>query len=182
MSVVFQLAGEAWAPCTFDAVVLAFLKAEWEKWGLGRFADRELVDRADLADAAHNAARLRLLQVRGPLLQHVPADTEWFEVRHLRAHHLWQLRNIHHIDWSEHSSANELLETARARPEPLRGAPEGWEPVLWAHHRHGPFTILEGNHRLTALAGALPQHQDYRMVAYVGLSAQPCEWHRLDVL
>ena len=182
MNAASHLADEAWARCSFDAVALAFLKAEWTKWRLDRYGDRSLIDQADLTDTAQNTARLRLLQVRDPLLQHVPPDTEWFEVRHLAARHFWQLRNIHHIDWSAHSSTNELLEMAVTRPDPLRGAPGGWEPILWAHGRGGPFTILEGNHRLTALAGALPDHQDYHMVAYAGVSTQPCGWHRLDGL
>jgi len=177
-----HLENETWARCSAPAVVLAFLRAEWDRWPrLAEHRDRRLVTEVDLTDVTQNEARLALLrEVRGMLLNHVPPDTQWFEVRHLDVRHFWELRNIHHIDWSRHSRTNELEEMARLRPEPLRGAPGGWQPILWAHEPIGPFTILEGNHRLTALAGAADQHQDYRMIAYVGLSPQPCAWHRPD--
>jgi hypothetical protein len=180
-----HLVDEAWTPSSLDAVVLEFLRAEWNKFlPLLQHGDRCLVDQSDLSDAAQNAVRLELLlSVRHPLLERVPPDTRWFEVRYLGVRHFWQLRNIHHIHWSGHSNTNELLEIAQVRPEKLRGEPGGWPmPILWGHDQGGPFTILEGNHRLTALAGAAARWQDLRMPALVGLSATPCWWHRPDGL
>ncbi len=184
MNAAVQLSAEAWAPCSVQAVVLAFLKAEWDKWPLlHMLCDRGLLDRANLEDPVQNSLRASLLwQVRGMLWQHVPSDTEWFEVRHLTGVHFGQLLNIHHLDWSRLTATNTLEEVAQVQPEPLRGVPDEWQPILWAHDQDGPFTILEGNHRLTALAGAAVERQNSRMIAYVGLSGKPCGWHRPDRL
>jgi hypothetical protein len=177
-----HLENENWGTSSYDAIVLAFLRSEWARWRLADRGDVRLITEPDLTDAAQNQARHGLLQrVRGLVLQHIPADTQWFEVRHLTVRHFWELRNINRSDWSRHSKTNELLEMMRVRPERLRQESNSWRPILWAHDRTGPFTILEGNHRLTALAGApLARQHNVRMVAYVGLSTQACEWHRPD--
>lgn len=185
-----QLAGEAWAPSSSQRMVLAFLRAEWEKWPLLRIlCDRRLITPitqadANLADPVQNNVRASLLwHVRGFLFQHVPAETEWFEVRHLSGAHFGQLRVIHHPHWSQVTQTNELEAVAQARPEALTSVPDEWPPpILWGHEQDGPFTILEGNHRLTALAGAPAERQNWRTVALVGLSQQPCGWHRPDGL
>jgi hypothetical protein len=180
-----RLEDEGWTPSSYDAMVLAFLKGEWNRWRLADRGDVRLITEPDLTDDAQNLARRSLLKaVRRLVLQHIPSDTRWFEVRHLSGCHFWQLHNIHRSDWSQHSDTNELLKIARVRPERLRqesGSWGSWRPILWAHARVGPFTVLEGNHRLIALAGAGPaRQQNVRMVAYVGISSRPCEWHRPD--
>jgi hypothetical protein len=182
-----RLEDEAWAPSSYDAMVLAFLKGEWSRWRLADRGDVKLITEPDLTDPIQNLARRRLLQsIRGVLLAQIPRDTRWFEVKHLSARHFWQLRNIHRSDWSGHSHTHELLEMARLQPERLRQESNSWgswRPVLWGHNRTGPFTIIEGNHRLTALAGARAERQEnIRMVTYVGTSSRPCEWHRPDAV
>jgi hypothetical protein len=166
-------------------MVLAFLKSEWDRWNLAERADVRLISEPDLADPIQNRARLVVLKsVRRLLLDRIPPDTRWFEVRHLASRHFWQLRNIHRSDWSRHSATNDLLYMARSRPERLRQEADAWgcqRPILWGHNRSGPFTIIEGNHRLTAIAGApLARQENIKMISYVGISARPCEWHRLD--
>jgi hypothetical protein len=166
-------------------MVSAFLDAEWGKLPmLWRLGDRRLVDRADLGDPAENNVRMMLLwSIRGPLFEAVPADTEWFEVGLLTAAHFWQLRNIHHKDWSPFSVAtNELDEIARNKPrQALLTPPDRWPPcVLWGHDRGGPFTILEGNNRMSALAADAEARQNCALPVIVGLSGQRCGWHRAD--
>jgi len=182
-----RLEDEDWTPSSHDAVVLAFLKGEWSRWRLADRGDIRLITEPDLTDATQNLTRRRLLQsVRSVILERIPADTIWFEVRQLNARHFWQLHNIHRSDWSRHTDTNELLKTAHVRPETLRqesGSWGSWRPILWGHNRGGPFTIIEGNHRLNALAGAAPARQEnVRMVTYVGISDRPCEWHRPDAM
>ena len=182
-----RLEDEAWASSSYDAMVLAFLKGEWSRWRLADRGDVKLITEPDLTDTIQNQTRRRLLDsVRRVLLSQIPRDTRWFEVRHLGARHFWQLRNIHRSDWSGHSDTHELLEMARLQPERLRQEANSWgswRPILWGHNRTGPFTIIEGNHRLTALAGARAALQEnIRMVTYVGISTRPCEWHRPDAI
>jgi|ERR1700733_10966592 hypothetical protein len=181
-----ELATEAWAPCSTQQMVLAFLQAEWDKWPqLYHLGDRRLITppEANLGDVVQNSLRASLLwQVRGFLFKHVPSNTEWHEVRYLRGEHFWQLLNIHHTDWSQHAT-NRLEEVALVRVEPLRGVPDLWPPpILFGHDQGGSFTILEGNHRLSALAGAAAERQNWRSIALVGLSAHRCGWHRPDGL
>lgn len=176
-----SLVGETWTPCSANPIVLEFLRAEWDKWPiLDRIGDRRLVTEPDLTDDVQNKQRMRLLwRVRGPLLHHIPSDTRWFEVQRLSTQHFWQLRAINHKDWISPDDRNELEKVAIRNRQPLMASIAGFQPILWGHDKEGPFTILEGNHRLTALAGAADRHS-YEFVAYVGLSAHPCGWHRAD--
>lgn len=52
-------------------------------------------------------------------------------------------------------------------------------PILWGHSRAGPFTIPQGNHKLTALSGS-PHPKDFALAVYVGLSSAACYRHLPD--
>jgi len=162
-------------------VTLSFLRSEWGKWSIATLTwDTGIVTHADLNSPIENNIRALLLwQIRGALLERIPADTQWFEVRHLRENHFWQLHAIRHQDWNSPADKNELEKVALRKRARWRGCTGQWEPIHWAHERSGPFTILEGNHRLSALAGSADR-RDCNLVAYVGLSPQRCHWHRLD--
>jgi hypothetical protein len=162
-------------------MVASFLRSEWHKIGTVRFADKRLASNPDLQEPTQNSLRAVLLwSFRGPLLNEIPSDTQWFAVEFLRNQHLKQLRAIDYGEWSSSKDMNELEKVALRNPERLQSASiTEWEPVLWGHDTSGPFTILEGNHRLTALA-ALPVRPTCKMLAYVGLSQSKCIWHRAD--
>jgi hypothetical protein len=175
-----SLADENWTACTTHHVVLAFLGAEWDKWPHLRGHDRRLVTAADLSSDRQNNQRTKLLcSVRDPLLRDIPSDTDWFEVRHLRGEHLNQLRAINFPPWNLGDDENELEKVAARLCEPMRGPPVGWQPILWGHDRSEPLTILEGNHRMTALVGSR-EREKCALTAYVGLSPSRCRWHRAD--
>jgi hypothetical protein len=179
MSLVQQgLADEVWTPCSVHAVVLSILRSEWDKWPRLRLRpDRRLISDVDPANAMENTQRASLLwSVRGPLLREIPTDTQWFEVKHLRGRHFLQLHAINFGDWNSAQDRNELEKVVIREPLPWNGSTKAWEPILWAHDRSGPFTILEGNHRLTGLAGS-QDRLNCELVAYVGLSPSACIWH-----
>jgi hypothetical protein len=176
-----ELSQETWRCATEPELVVSFLLSEWDRVARAKpSADKRLVTEADKADSRENQMRLKmLLDVRGPLIHNIPKDTQWFAVQFLRPHHLDELHAIHYPDWNDAADMNELRKVATRKREVLRaGSIQSWEPILWSHDRRGPFTILEGNHRLTALAG-LPE-VPFEMRTYVGLSPQKCQWHRLD--
>ena len=180
-----QLGDETWTPCSYDAVMLAVLRADWTRRRLNDRGHPRLIAHPDLLDPAQNdARRALLLGLTGSVWPSVPKDTAWFEVRHLGMHHFGALRHIHHLNWSSYSRSktNEVLEIANLRPERLRShaVPATWQPVLWGHERAGPFTILDGNRRIAALALAPKPYGDLKLVAYVGLSGAPGVWHRPD--
>jgi hypothetical protein len=163
---------------------LAFLKAEFADIADTTSDDARLVTTPDLGASAQNERRRELLcRRRGRLLMYVPDSTEWFEVRYLEEPHLHQLRAINFRSWNSPGvDKNELPKVARRIRIPLQAAPSEWaSPILWGHTRRGPFTVLEGNNRLTAYAGARSR-QRLHIPVYVGLSRDPCCWHLPDHL
>jgi hypothetical protein len=178
------LAAETWSACSMHDIALAFLRAERDK-SLAQvmFGDRRIVDKPDLTDAVENNLRASLLcGMREPLLRLVPAGTRWFEVKHLRECHFAQLHAINHAYWNHRDDMNELDKIAVRKPQVLRGSIGDWEPpILWGHDASGPFTILEGNHRMSALAGSQVERVRCALPVYVGLSAELCVWHHPDV-
>jgi hypothetical protein len=181
-----QLRDEQWTAVSVNAPYLAFLKAEWYRWeekGFFTVANRPLVTHPNIHDETENKSRSELLwKVRGGLLERVPSDTEWFEVKFLRREHLSQLRVIGRCGWDDptRKDSNEIFKVVARKPMPALADVATWQPpLLWAHDRDGPFTILEGNNRLTAYAGAKADIA-LDLPCFVGLSAQRCFWHLAD--
>src|SRR5579871_2188623 len=177
-----QLTKEQWAATTIHAPLLVFLKAEWDKWArMTRFVNRDLVSQPNLNDDAENHLRACLISaVRGPLLQQLPQDTQWFEVKWLRHEHLDELRVVGRCGWDDVNDENELLKVAARKPQKMLKETASWDPpILWGHSKAGPFTILEGNNRLTSYASSAGT-RDLQVLCYVGLSPNPCVWHLAD--
>jgi hypothetical protein len=177
-----SLEAKEWTPASLHKVVLAWLRAERAilvqraNWS----ADKaELFDEPDIFNADQNRERLHLLyEYRWPLLAEVPPDTKWFEVR-LTDAEIPELHAINHQEWTNPGDKNELAKVAARKRLPLTSEPSSWEsPVLWGHDRRGPFTILEGNHRLTAYVRSGQSCLDIPVL--VGLSPAKCKWHLLD--
>jgi hypothetical protein len=167
---------ETWQPCSVHEVTLSFLRSEWAKWSLiSAYWDRGLVgDSADIASPIENNIRAQMIwTVRSPLLQWIPADTKWFMVQHLRRNHFRELRAINHVAWNSLDDMNELEKVALRTTQECRETEDEWSPILWAHDRGGPFTIIEGNHRMTGLARSATNLK-IALIAYVGLSESRC--------
>jgi hypothetical protein len=144
---------------------------------------RTAVEHPDAESPLLHHLRMRAVYVlRAPLLGEIPPDTRWYAVSHLEREHLGELLVISRCGWDKPSHGNEL--DAVAACEAVEAGPvhpENWDRrlILWAHSRRGPFTILEGNHRLVALRAAStipPLHVE----VLVGLSPSPCLLHRQD--
>jgi hypothetical protein len=181
-----RIADEDWAPSSLHAVYAAFLASERRHYSeLGEDLVA-LIDHPNLDSPAENFFRIRLLYARrAPVLGEIPPDTVWHSVRSVRlADHLDELRVMRVSDWihSDLAPADDrrLARIAAWRQKPLTDRPETWHPpVLWGHSKDGPFTIIEGNNRLTALASQEPE-STFPIPAFVGLSALPCVWHEGD--
>jgi len=175
------LDGQQWTSVPFAPACLAFLQAEWDKIPAAAATNRSLIDHPDLNSGVQNQHRLELLRTRRqPLLEQIPTNTSWFEVRYLTAEHVHQLLVIGRCGWDSPSDSNELARVAQRCSKLLATDPSKWaHPLLWGHSREGPFTILEGNNRLVALAGTVPR-LDFTLPVYVGLSTMPCLWHLPD--
>ena len=118
----------------------------------------------------------------GALLGRVPGDTQWFDLKFLREEHFGHLRAINFSDRNSPEDMNELEKVALRRREPLLTPVAGWErPIPWGHERSGPLTIIEGDHRLSALAGTVVARRSCAIPVLVGLSPSLCHWHLPDV-
>jgi hypothetical protein len=178
-----RLADQEWRRVNVHTVHHAFARAEWQKLPLARPEERHLIDAPNLNNADENRRRREILySLRKPLFDKVPSNTEWYEVEYLERAHLDQLLVIGRCDWDDATDKNELLKVAGRKKYALEKPPAEWaEPVLWGHSKAGPFTILEGNHRLVAYAGA-PSPPELKIAVYIGLSRDRCFWHLRDKL
>ena len=160
-------------------MVLAFLRAERYKFSEpGALA---IIDKADTQKPLENHQRLRLLfQIRGALLIEIPPDTLWFEVDALTDAELDEIHVISRFAWDDPVDKNELRNVARRQPETLKTDPSRWpKPIFWGHGKAGPFTIIEGNHRLIAYACDV-RHAALSIPVIVGLSPTYSLWHFAD--
>jgi hypothetical protein len=177
-----------WTRVSMHKVILAWLRGERNS-GLAVMLSQsylqspelsKLLDRADLNDPDENRARLRLFYLyRSVYFLEIPPDTEWFEVHNLTDNELEELHVVNFADWNDPSDKNELAKVAARKNKPLDAPPSNWEPpILWGHNWQGPFTIIEGNHRLAAYAAS--GLSGLSTPVFVGLSPMACVWHIFD--
>lgn len=179
-----------WTRISIHRVVLAWLRAERNTnvarqlsavpalvWSPGL---AHLLDDPDFNSPDENRARLRLLyMIRSLFLVEIPPDTAWYEVRNLTDDELGELRAVNYGDWTDPTEQNRLDRIAARKQLSLQVQPQNWDPpILWGHHRNGPFAILEGNNRLTAYAGS--GRRDLDIPVFIGLSPMACIWHISD--
>lgn len=162
----------------------------------------KLVQRPDYESDRDNALRRALLFLRHrPLWAQLPADTEWYEVA-LEQEDLANILVFPRAQWARltgrdfhierairrlRSRAGKADESFRARiatlqRELVRGGSDPFGCVLLlASDQNGPFTILDGNHRLVA-AALEPPLQVERLRFYLGISPRMtrCCWCRTN--
>ena len=174
-----------WHPVTKDAVILEFLRSERHTLNIDIPA---LIDQPNIDSRAENALRLKhFAKIRKPLLERIPPDIHWYKVNTLTDADLPDLRvigrscfyNSHGINENELQIAASELSTILRRPPMNSQSPNWGIPILWAHKRTGPFTIIEGNHRLASYASQ-SYNSGLSIPVYVGLSNNSCFWHIYD--
>jgi hypothetical protein len=175
------LANMRWTPVTWHHVVAEFLRAErntkfrfYPPW-------LPVIDSPNLVDAVENHQRSRLLHImRGPFIVEIPRDTAWYEVEFLTHNELNEIYVGSKFNPQWDATGNRLDQVALIAKEPMTADPANWARViLWGHDNAGPFTILEGNHRLLGYAYTSPP-RPLKIAVYVGLSPSPCFWHYAD--
>jgi hypothetical protein len=182
-----------WTRITFHDVVLEWLRAERKTqlevrlalimpapiWSAGL---TKLLEEPNTKDAEENRARLRLLcMYRNANVMEIPPDTEWYLVQTLTDRELKKLYVFNHSNFRNPGDLNELGKVAaRMAPIALTCPPDKWSerPVLLGHHKRGPFTILEGNHRLISYAQSERAGLDVSVL--IGLSPMRCCLNVLD--
>lgn len=180
-----------WKEVTVNEMHLAFVQAEASKCldllqylspaAHPRF--QKAVNDPDPVSPLENADRAWLLySVRHNIVCEIPSDTKWFQTT-LVYSDLHLLRVIGSLEWDFPGCDFELLKVAQQKPIPITSAnPSEWyAPILWGNDKAGPFTIIEGNHRLTAFAGEgnSQKRPDYVSVV-IGVSSSPYLWHSIN--
>lgn len=186
-------------------VIADFLKGEFYHQEFQRDRERfeSLVMAADTSNDAENALRRALLfRRRGTMWRELPSDTQWWEVEPGSAD-LENLRVFPRAQWRKVASGNfrlaDIVERLRSRQyagrigrfvskiqglsEYLRGH-DGFHTVLLIGiDEQQPFTILEGNHRLTAAMLASPQIARNRFRFVCGFSPRmtECCWYQTNL-
>jgi hypothetical protein len=141
-----------------------------------------VIDSPNLRDPVENHKRLRLLYIkRGPFIVEIPPDTEWWEIHGFTENELDELylsARYHPSPWND-AGVNKLDKAAAIIPQDPIPMPWSGRIILWGHDKAGPFTIMEGNHRLLGYARDKTR-SPLNIDVYVGISPSYCYWHALD--
>jgi len=189
-----------------DEVIAEFLKNDFQCPELETYQEvaNRLVTSPRLNDATENEVRRALLFVRhGALWRELPEGTEWFEadirrsdLQRIRVFPRAQWRKLAVGDFGITQVARHILddryrgrtpEAFRAKIEDIKGhlqqdsTEDAGAVLLIGLNGSGPFTILDGNHRLLAAMLASPQTVD-RLRFYCGLSTKmrECCWYETN--
>jgi hypothetical protein len=178
------LADMEWNEISIHQVVLEYVRCEQRTTSFPTPAEwQAVIDNPNLSDPLENQKRLRVLYIRrASFMIEIPPDTTWWEVHSLTERELGELYASakHNPAWD--GPGNQLERVATAIPViPLEAPPDAWPGriILWAHDKEGPFTILEGNHRLLAYTQSTARPR-LQLDVYVGLSPSYCFWHYAD--
>jgi hypothetical protein len=175
---------------SLDKIVHAWLRAEWSKHDYNKdFAGmkKRLIDHPNFDDAADNDTRIELLRMhRANMLDPLPLDTVWYTGQ-LEPTDLDRLHVVASGDWlpisnntytirdtvsnagSTFEHAEWISEIYATLPNPLIDA----KFITVASAESSPLTIIEGNHRGSALIKYYLEHSQRERVTqdfFVGIS------------
>jgi hypothetical protein len=192
-------------PVPEDEVIAEFLRNDFhsEVFEHYRSALHALVATPDLRNASQNKVRRALLNVRHrSLWKELPSDTAWFEAE-IQMKDLDRFRVFPRAQWRkfalgdfgltqiaqrivddrfrEHASVDFLAKIDDLRDH-LKQQDIGGAVLFIGENESGPFTILDGNHRLVAALLTSPQALE-RFRFFCGLSPRmaQCCWYRTNV-
>lgn len=191
-------------PVPEPGVIAEFLKNEFYHGEFHRDRDRfeQLVMKADINNERDNALRRALLfRRRGHMWRELPADTQWWQIE-FETEDLELIRVFPRAQWRRVSRGNyQLTDIARRiKSEKFAGKTGDFIAKVQAlsyrmrtQHNNSsvlligideshPFTILEGNHRLTAAMLVSPEIVRSRFQVFCGLSpnmARSC-WYETN--
>ncbi len=189
-------------PLPQHEVIAEFLKNEFHHPEFDPYRQTlgHLVLAPDLSDERENNLRRSLLFLRrGAMWRELPPDTRWFEVE-LTHENLSKIRVFPRAQWRKIAQGNfyltEISKQARQRLE-KRAEDEFFlklqrlgqdiqrddmdsTVLLIGVDEHGPWTILDGNHRIAASMLAAPAAVCTRFRFICGLSPKmtECCWYR----
>jgi hypothetical protein len=187
-----------------DEVIAEFLKSEFyfPEFEEYRGHLEQVVGHPDLSNERENALRRALLyRRRGPLWRELPRDTEWWEIE-LQPEDLHRVRVFPRNYWRKLAGTSyylpDVVNTVRNRirrnsqesyilklRDFSRQIPLGVERssvLMIGVDESGPFTIIEGNHRMTAAGVAYygEVFPGYRYFCGFSPHMTDCCWYQTD--
>jgi hypothetical protein len=192
-------------PVQEDEVIAAFLRNDFNSPVFKQYqtALRDLVEMPDLRHEGQNKVRRALFNVRHrSLWKELPKDTEWFEAE-IEMEDLGLFRVFPRAQWRKFALGNfDLTQVSQriiddryrergngdflAKIDDLRAHLKqeavGGAVLFIGESESGPFTILDGNHRLVAALLTSPEALK-RFRFFCGLSPKmaQCCWYRTNV-
>jgi O-antigen/teichoic acid export membrane protein len=189
-----------------EEIIAEFLKSEFYQAEFDRYREqfRKIVDEPNRESPRENELRRALLYLRrGRLWRELPPDTEWWEVE-LEQAHLASIRVFPRNHWRSFAEKgfhlSEMIERIRSHVESspsdpfvvklrslaakFQDSPAPLSSVLLIGiDDAGPFTIIEGNHRLAAAALVAPDEVHRRFRFFCGYSPRmtECCWYQTDL-
>jgi len=188
-----------------NEVIAEFLKTDFHKPEFKNYQQTlgEVVTKPNLSDVVENAVRQALLFVRhGALWRELPAGTQWFEVE-IERPDLQRIRVFPRAQWRKlardsfglteisqriaggecNGAADEAfllkIQQLRSRLE------QGWAPgavLLIGLDQTGPFTLLDGNHRMVAAMLTSPEALTrFRFFCALSPRMSECCWYETNV-
>lgn len=177
-----------WTQVPFDDVCVGLLRAG----GIG--GHDVFPPQPAVAVPADPEGRYRELVNRAwPFLRFVP-PCDWFRVPILSAADLAEMAVIAEESWfPEPGRADRMVHAVAVAIDPatphgrrvlawetsLRAADLDRQVTMFGHGPSGPFSVLDGNHRLVAAARRASRGDTtlFAFEVHVGLSFGPCRWH-----
>src|SRR5438876_1071808 len=188
-----------------DEAISEFLKSEFYQPEFDRYREQfeHIVEHPDLSNSRENTIRRALLYLRrGRLWRELPADTEWWEVE-LHSRDLHRIRVFPRNHWRGLAEGNFYLADMldRIREKVGSNSPEKYvaklrslssdvangvdhsSVLLIGIDESGPFTIIEGNHRMAAASLVAPDaiHRRFRFLCGFSPRMNECCWYQTDL-
>jgi O-antigen/teichoic acid export membrane protein len=189
-----------------EEIIAEFLKSEFYQPEFDRYREqfRKIVDQPNFESPRENELRRALLYLRrGRLWRELPPDTEWWEVE-LEPEHLASIRVFPRNHWRSFAhkgfQLSDMIERIRSHVESapadpfvvkLRSLATKFENtpgpfssvLLIGIDDTGPFTIIEGNHRMAAASLVAPGevHRRFRFLCGYSPRMTECCWYQTDL-
>jgi hypothetical protein len=174
------LANMSWEEISIHHVVSQYLRNDRGHYASFPQPWQDIIDNPNISDTLENHMRLRMFYIKsGLFMVEIPPDTKWYEVKNLTDNELDELyvSARHNPQWNQ--AGSKLDKVAIAEKLQLTSSPAAWgRIILWGHDKSGPFSIIEGNHRM--LAYIYNPQRPLDIPVYIGLSSSYCFWHYAD--
>ena len=189
-----------------DEVIAEFLRNDFHSPVFEQYQNalHDLVATPDLEHAGQNRLRRALFNVRHRALwKELPKDTEWFEAE-IEMKDLDRIRVFPRAQWRKFAFGDFGLTQVAPRildnryrdrasgaflakiddlRDNLRQEKVGGAILLIGKDERGPFTILDGNHRLVAASLTSPEAlEQFRFYCGISPKMAQCCWYRTNVM